>query len=320
MTTSVYPAQGGTVDNTSAATFIPELWSDEIKVAYEMNLVAAPLVKQINHVGQKGDTIRIPAPIRGTATAKAENTAVTIQNETEGEVVVTIDQHYEYSRFIEDITSVQALDSLRQFYTQDAGYALATKIDTAVLNRGKYLGDDNGSGSDWIHSNSFYVDASTGLTAYAADTVAPADVITAAGIRAMVKELDDNDVPMMDRFWIVNPAVKSTLLGITDFTSSDFVTGQPVQNGILGDIYGTKVYVTNNCPVVEAAGDNTANTGDVVATLMAHADAIILATQMDVRSQTQYKQEWLADLYTADTLYGVHEYQQEAGIVCVVNA
>lgn len=319
MATSVFPSQGGTVDNTSAATFIPELWSDEVKVAYEMNLVAAPLVRNMSHVGQKGDTIRVPAPVRGAATAKAENTAVSIQNATEGEVVIQIDSHYEYSRFIEDITSVQALDSLRQFYTKDAGYALATQIDTDVLNRGKFLGDDNGSGSDWVHSKSFYADGTTGLTPYAAATVTTGDVVTAATIRAMVKELDDSDTPMSDRFWIIPPSVKSTLLGINDFINADFVSGQPVQNGMLGSIYGTEIYVTNNCPVVETDGANTAG-GELKGSLMAHPDAIVLVTQMGVRSQTQYKQEWLADLYTADTLYGVHEYQQDAGVVLVVNS
>jgi len=39
MATSVYPAMGGAVDNTSAATFIPEIWSDEVIAAYKTNLV-----------------------------------------------------------------------------------------------------------------------------------------------------------------------------------------------------------------------------------------------------------------------------------------
>jgi N4-gp56 family major capsid protein len=319
MANSVYPAQGGATGLTEAASFIPEIWSDETKVAYEMNLVAAPLVRNISMVGKKGDTMHIPAPTRGAVTAKSENTAVTIQGNTEGTVDIVIDQHYEYSRFIEDIVGVQALDSMRQFYTKDAGYAMATQVDTSVLERGKFLGDDNGSGSDWVHSNSFFADASTGLTAYAVDTVTTSDVVTAAIIRAMVKELDDNDVPMMDRFWIIPPSVKATLLGISDFISADFVNGRPTETGLLGDVYGCQVYMTNNCPVSETAGDNAAG-GEVRASLMAHPDAIVLATQMDVRSQTQYKQEWLADLLTVDSIYGVHEYQQEAGIVLNVNA
>jgi len=38
---------------------------------------------------------------------------------------------------------------------------------------------------------------------------------------------------------------------------------------------------------------------------MFQKDAAVLATQQSVRSQTQYKQEKLADLFTADTVFGV---------------
>ena len=84
-------------------------------------------------VGNKGDTIRIPKPDRGDASIKAEETQVTLISGVTGELVIAIDQHYEYSRLIEDITDVQAKNSLRRFYTEDAGYALATRVDTALI-------------------------------------------------------------------------------------------------------------------------------------------------------------------------------------------
>ena len=318
MANSTYPTMTGAVGVTEADTFIPEIWSDEVKATYEMNLVCAKLVRNIDHSGQKGDTIHVPAPGRGSAVSKAENVAVTIQNDVATSVDILIDNHYEYSKIIEDIVEIQAKDSYRRFYTEDAGYALATQVDSHILLRGKYLGDDNGSGSDWIHSNSYYADATNNLTAYAADVVTTSDVVTAVAIREMVKDLDDSDIPMNDRNWVVPPSVKLDLLGITEFTSSDFITGSPNQSGILGDIYGTTVYLTTNCPEVETAAANTA--GDrLIASMMFHRDAIVLATQADVRSQTQYKQEYLGDLFTADTIYGVHEFQQEAGIILVVN-
>jgi hypothetical protein len=144
MATSTFPATGGFVDNTSAATFVREIWSDEIRAAYEKNLILANLVKKMTMSGKKGDTIHVPAPIRGAAYAKAENTAVTVQNDTESEVQIVIDKHYEYSRIIEDITEVQALASLRNFYTGDAGYALARQIDNDLFALGKSLGDGDG--------------------------------------------------------------------------------------------------------------------------------------------------------------------------------
>ena len=217
MATSTYPATGGFVDNTSAATFIPEIWSDEIIAAYETNLVMAPLVKKLSMTGKKGDTIHIPAPTRGTATAKAQNTAVTVQNAVESEVIVTIDKHFEYSRIIEDITETQALSSLRQFYTGDAGYALAKQVDNDLFLLGKSFGD--GDGSAWAHSNSFFCDASTGLTAYAEDTVAPADVFTDACFRALIQQMDDLDVPMDNRSFVMPPSLRNAITGIERYVS-----------------------------------------------------------------------------------------------------
>ena len=115
------------VAKTEAANFIPELWSDDTIVAYKANLVLGNLVSKISHTGQKGSVIHIPAPTRGSASAKSAETQVTLIANTEGKIDVTIDQHYEYSRLIEDIVEVQALDSLRRFYTDDAGYALALR-------------------------------------------------------------------------------------------------------------------------------------------------------------------------------------------------
>jgi len=307
------------VTNTTGATFIPEIWSDEIVAAYEKSLVLANLVNRMPMTGKKGDTLHIPKPTRGDASAKSAETQVTLIAATESEVQVTVDKHYEYSRLIEDITDVQALASMRQFYTSDAGYALAKQVDTDLFTLGKRLGDDNGSGSDWIHSNSFYMDASTGLTAYAVDTVVPADIFSDAGFRAAVKQLDDNDVPMDQRFLVVPPSVVQTIRGIDRYNSSDFVSGQPTVNGNIGSLYGIDIYVSTNCPVIETAADNAAG-GDLKAGLLGHKDAMVFAEQMGVRTQTQYKQEYLGDLFTADTLSGVKVLRPESALALIFNA
>ena len=316
MATSTFPATGGFVDNTSAATFVPEIWSDEIRAAYEKNLILANLVKKMTMSGKKGDTIHVPAPIRGAAYAKAENTAVTVQNDTESEVQVVIDKHYEYSRIIEDITEVQALASLRNFYTGDAGYALARQIDNDLFALGKSLGD--GDGSAWVNSAVYYNDASTGLTAYAVDTVAAADVFTDAAFRALIQKQDDADVPMDNRAFVIPPSLRNAIMGIDRYVSSDFVGGQVVQNGKIGNLYGIDVFVTSNCPVIETAAANSAG-GDVKAAMLIHQDTMILAEQVGVRSQTKYKQEFLGTLYTADTLYGIKAYRPDSGFVLAVN-
>ena len=301
------------VTNTTGATFIPEIWSDEIVAAYEKSLVLANLVNRMPMTGKKGDTLHIPKPTRGDASAKQAETQVTLIAATESEVQVTVNKHYEYSRMIEDITDVQALASMRQFYTSDAGYALAKQVDTDLFALGKSLGD--GDGSDWTHSNVFFMDATTDLTTYAVDTVANADIFSDDAFRAAVKELDDADVPMDSRFIVVPPSVVQTMRGIDRYNSSDFVSGQPVVSGKVGTLYGIDVYVSTNCPVIETAADNTAATVDLKAGILGHKDAMVFAEQMGVRTQTQYKQEYLGDLFTADTLYGTQVLRPESALV-----
>ena len=317
MATSTYPAQGGTVDNTSAATFIPEIWSDEVVAAYQSNLVLAPLVKKMAMTGKKGDTLHIPKPVRGTANAKAENTAVTIQNATESEVTVTIDKHFEYSRLIEDITEAQALASLRQFYTGDAGYALAKQVDTDLFALGKSFGNNNAA---YEGTGSYFIDGTNGLTQYTDDTANGAvDVFTDAGFRDLIQKMDDADVPMDNRCLVVPPSVRNAIMGIDRYSSSDFVDGRVVNNGQIGNLYGIDIFVSSNCPVIEAAGDNTASAVDLKQAMLFHKDAMVLAEQQGVRSQTQYKQDFLATLYTADTLYGTQVVRPEAGFVLTVS-
>jgi len=306
MATSTYPATGGVVDNTSAAVFIPEIWSDEVIAAYEKNLVLANLVKKMSMQGKKGDTIHIPVPVRGTANAKVENQAVTLQNNVDTEITVSINKHFEYSRLIEDITDVQALASLRQFYTGDAGYALAKNVDDALFT------EATGNFS------TFYNDGGTTTTAYAADTVAAADVFSDGFLRDMIQKLDDNDVPMDNRFLVIPPALRNEIMGIDRYVSSDFVSGAPVQNGKIGNLYGVDVYVSSNVPTLETDAENTAG-GAIRGAVIGHKDALVLAEQVGVRSQTQYKQEFLGTLYTADRLYGVETLRADSGFVMAVN-
>lgn len=300
------------VTKTTAATFVPQIWSDEVIAAYKKNLVAANVFMKMNFKGKKGDTLHIPAPTRGTASAKAASTQVTLIAATESEKQVVINKHYEYSRLIEDIVDVQALQSLRSFYTGDAGYALARQVDTDLIQLGRsFLG---GAGTN-AYANAF--SAADGTTAYVAGTNTGTAAITDAGIRRTIQRLDDADYPMDDRFLIVPPVSRNTLMGISRFTEQAFVGEQggnnTIRNGQIGDIYGIPVFVTSNC-------DTTSGSTATKVALLGHKSAAVLAMQMDVRTQTQYKQEYLGDLFTADTLYGVAELRDDGVIPLAVLA
>ena len=308
MATSVYPNMAGEVTNTSAAKFIPEIWSDEVIAAYKTNLVLANLVKKMSMTGKKGDVIHVPKPARGSAHAKTAGTAVTIQNSTESEVLININKHFEFSRMIDDITEVQALASLRQFYTGDAGYGLAKQVDTNLFELAKSFG--NGDGSSYVNTGSFQINTTSGaLEAYDADGTADIGVFTDAVFRGLIQKMDDADVPMDNRSFIVPPSLRNAIMGVERYTSTDFVNGKTVETGKIGNLYGVDVFVSTNVPTLETG---------VRGAQLIHKDTSVLAEQQAVRSQTQYKQEFLGTLYTADTLYGVQVMRPEAGFTLAV--
>lgn len=297
------------VTNTTAATFIPELWSDEIIAAYKKNLVMANLVSKMSFKGKKGDTLHIPKPTRGSASVKAASTQVTLQAATESEVQVLVNKHYEYSRLIEDITEAQALASLRQFYTSDAGYALAKQVDTDLIQLGR--GVQGGDGTATYNKAVIGGDGSTLFTG--TNETAIAD----QGIRKVIQTLDDQDVPMDGRVLVLPPVARNVMLGLARFTEQAFVGevggSNSIRNGEIGNVYGVKVFVSTNADTANDA--NAARIG-----LMFHKDAFVLAEQMGVRSQTQYKQEYLGTLFTSDMLYGVKELRDEAAVAIAMPA
>ena len=306
------------VTTTIAGNFIPELWSDEVIGAYKSNLVVANLVTRLHHKGKKGDTIHIPVPSRGSASAKAANTQVTLSAATNAVVDVSIDKHYEYSKLIEDIAEVQSLASMRKFYTDDAGYALAKQVDTHLLNLSESAqsGGAGGGTTDFSFGGAYI---GTGTTVWTGTNEAD---ITDAGIRAFLLKLDNADVPMDNRSLIIPPVCANDLLGINRFTEQQFIgSGDAIKTGKIGQIYGVDVYVTTNCPTCKSGGgtdDSGAGTERVG--VMMHKDAWVLAEQVGVRSQTQYKQEYLGDLFTSDTIYGIRELRDDAVLAFVVPA
>jgi N4-gp56 family major capsid protein len=301
MATAFSPS--GSVTTTTAANFIPEIWSDEIVAAYKKNLVLANLVMKMNFKGKKGDTVHIPAPTRGSASAKAAETAVTLIAATESEVQVSINKHYEYSRLIEDIVEAQALNSMRQFYTSDAGYALARQVDTDLVQLGRSA---NGGTAGSAAYAAAYI-GGDGTTAYVAASNNES-ALTDAAIRRTIQRLDDNDTPMDNRFFLIPPSSRNTLMGLARYTEQAFVgTGDAIRTGEIGNLYGIPVFTSSNA-------DTTSGSGAARVCLMGHKDAMVLVEQVGVRSQVQYKQEYLATLFTSDTLYGVAALRSAATV------
>jgi len=307
---------------TTAANYIPELWSMEVIAAYKANNVMRGRVTLFNHNKKKGDTIHVPNFTRSLAVAKAAGSQVTLSAPTHGVTNISLDKHFEYSKLLEDIVAIQALDSLRQAYTDDAGYALARQVDFNLHVLGTALNGgtlDTSPGTP--DANTLTYDAavigSDGSTAWSASGAGNGANLTDAGIRRILRNMDDDNMPMSDRTIVVPPCQKEVLLGIPRYTEQAFQgSGAPIGTGQIGNIYGVPVFVSTNC----GNTTNTSTTTSYRACLFFHKSALALAEQMQVRTQTQYKQEYLADLFTADMIYGVAELRDNGGYAVIVPA
>lgn len=310
----------------SNSAFVPELWADEVVAGYKSNLVMPQLVVTLPFTGKKGDTIHLPRPVRGEASAKAAETQVTLIANQETSTPYIINEHWEYSRLIEDIVTIQASDRLRQFYTDDAGFALAKRVDTNLHAEGaKFAGAD---ASPTVEGSAYSkavvgTPSSGALVAWNAAANANAgnaSALTDEGIRLLIQQLDDNDVPSMGRVLVIPPVEKKNLLGIARFTEQAFTgevgAGNSIRNGRVGDIYGIEVFVSTRCASV---ADGAAAT-DQRAVLMFQKEALLLIEQLKPRAQTQYKQEYLSDLFTTDMLFDTGVLRPEGGIAVIVPA
>lgn len=270
------------ITTTTAAVFLPTLWSAETLRQAENALVAAGLVKRYDaFVKAKGQAIQIPNITNLSANVKSANSDVTTQVVTESAITLTVNKWYESSFEIEDMAAIQSNYDLRAEYSEKAGYAIAKQVDTDVL--GLYT---NLTTTD---VGSYGTDA--GDATYVAATLA----------------LDLNDVPLENRAIIISPAQKAAIMKIDKFTKADFL-GQydqptPIRKGpnsryLWGEIYGMPVYYTNNVPT-------TAATPTQVHNLLIHREAFALALQQAPRLQAAYWLPSLAWKVVVDAIYGV---------------
>lgn len=272
---------------TTAATLIPEVWTSDILDVVKAQLVLEPRVHNYDSLAYgkgKGDILHIPSLVEGDADQKSAGTDVTFDAVTEGEIQLSINQHWYDAYQIEDITKVQANPDLMKIYTDKAGYSVAKKKDATI--------------ADLYTGFSQNVDA------------AGSDLVDSEILRA-IQYLDDANAPMSDRHFVVKPQVKADVMGLSKFVLFDSTgpgpDGARVQTGQVGSIYGVEFAVTTQ--IVTAT--KTQN-------LMFHRDAIGISSAIDMRIQSQYRIEALGTAVVADSLWGVAETRDTFGVVVSV--
>jgi len=280
----------GNITTTTAAVFLPALWSMETQRAAEAALVTAPLVKRFDSmVKERGQVIHIPKVSNLSARAKAANTDVTFETITESEATITINNHYYAAFAVEDIVKVQSNYDLMAEYTSKSGYAVAQKIDTDLLAQ--------------------YSNFTNSVGTYGTD-------ITDSTIVSAIQYLNQANAPMEDRAFVIAPSQLAAIMKIDKFTSASYlgrfnesspVTKGPNSRYLWGEIYGIPVYYTTQVPVTVASPNQTNN-------ILIHKEALALALQQAPRTQAQYYNTALAWKVTVDAIYGLTTYRADFGV------
>lgn len=279
----------GTTNNigsTAAAVFRPNIWSKDVLVFVKANLVLVPLVRHYDSdIKAGGQTVEIPNVGTITANAKAQNTAVTLNYNTETKTTITVNQHYESSFLLEDFAKVQAVYDLRSEYTSAAAYAISAKIDGGIAAA-----------------------MTAALTAYGAFGTALNDTL----ILSVNRYLDDAKAPQTDRSLVVTPQGKQEMLAIDKYIRYDAIgiggSENSIRSGQIGEIYGVRVYMSQNLVQLTSAPNQNSH-------LFFHKDAFAVAIQLEPRTQAQYKQEYLGWLVTVDMLWGMTALRPSFGFV-----
>ena len=256
--------------STTAAYWLPDVWSKELVIQRESMLVMANLIWRFDvDVASFGDVIHIPSVTNLSAGAISTATGqLDASAPTETQTTITINQWYGVRMKVLDIVLAQSKYEFRRLYTEKMAYALGVQLEDALLQQATSI------------SNS----AGTYNTA-----------LTDVALRRSFQYLDDARVPFTDRHFIFKPATKNTLMGIDKLIRYDATgTPSPVKNGeVPSQIYGASAHAS---PEVYITGSNTSN-------LLFHKDAFALAMQKEPKVE-QFARVGFLDDFGGSQLYG----------------
>ena len=179
-------------NTTTADAFIPEIWSKEVQIARESQLIMAGLVRRFDmDVAQWGDTIHVPN-VGNLAAGDISTTdgSLAAVSETPINTDILIDKWKGTVINILDIVKAQSRYDLMALYSEKIAYSLGLIVE-----------------QDLMALNSTFTQNVGVFNTAVTDPV----------IRSAVQTLDESRTPFTDRHLAVNPEVKNTLLGIDKF-------------------------------------------------------------------------------------------------------
>lgn len=262
---------------TTAANFIPIIWSNDTLDAVEYATMAPKLVCRDyeGEITELGGSVKIPHVNNYTAATKSAGSNVNFEALTHGVTTITINTH-KYAAFQEEkFPDKQVLPGYRERQSRKLGYALARQLDVDVLAL--------------LNSVTGNVVGTLGVELSDNDYLSAWQALAVAG--AIVEASMNEDVST-----VLSPQAYVAALKVEKFINKDYgAEGDAVGRAHVGVIYGSQVYMSNllNVP---SAGQHDCG--------MFHRDGMALCVQQKPLLEADMIIEALAWAVVAHHIYG----------------
>jgi predicted lipoprotein len=279
-----------TETNVSLDSYIPLVWGQKVNEFYRNKLVAAPFfTDRSDEVSEGGDTLYTPNTTEFTANSKTTGAPVTLNSNSDTKQTLSINNWFESSFAIEDAEAAQVKRSysLMERYSKNCGYAIAKKLDTAIVTNFQSFTNTVGSSTNNLGDSD---------------------------IRAAFAYLETTGVDIMEASFFVSPNVFwKQIQAIDKFSLAiNSPINDPTAKVPAAYLYGRPVHVTAQITLNSTPSGGRSNA-------LAVPDAIHWATSPlgaggskspamvgthGIRVQSNYIPEYLSTVTTADVLYG----------------
>jgi hypothetical protein len=262
------------VTKTTAANFIPEMWSDAILDYAERQFSLKNKVTDLSSMlSAGGDKINVPRVDEESASELGAGGAITYAANTDGTTQLEVSEHWYSAKRIDDVVKVQESADLFNMYAKSMGYALAKKVEN-------YL--------------ALLIQSATANDV----TLATDNILLSSEIRSGTQALMDAGVDYTSgAFLYASPAAYNSLFAQDEFSlANEAGRASAHATGSQGSIMGMDAFYSVDW-------DDDGGTGDETASIFTE-DSVLFAMQIAPRVQSVYDIDYLATSVVADVLFG----------------
>lgn len=257
--------------NLSTGAFVPQVYSAKMQDKFYASSSVAAIANTAwqGDISGFGDKVIIRKVPTVNIFDYSVNAPITYQDISDEQIILNIDQQKAYAFRVDYIDDYQSDLALIEKITEDASWQMKVKVDQTVLQ---------GIPASIATANTVGWTGSVVATNNA--TPIPLATLTAAnGVQPLQyagEVLDANNVPRDGGRWAVISPHYANILKQGPLAQAYFTgdTTSSLRNGLIGEIDGMKVYVSNN--IINANG---ATSGAPSNCLVGHTSSLAFASQ-----------------------------------------